>query len=44
MCTGNNNREVKGKQGYAGAKRAANWLGYVIVAQVIAHLVRHWLP
>lgn len=26
------------------AKRAASWLGHVIVGQIIAYIVRHWLP
>lgn len=44
MDTGNNSRQAKGQQRHAGAKRAANWLGHVIVAQVIGYFVRHWLP
>lgn len=31
-------------QRLADAKKAAGWLGHVIVGQVIAYFVRHWLP
>ena len=26
------------------AKKAVGWLGHVVVAQLIAYCVRHWLP
>jgi hypothetical protein len=28
----------------ADVRKASRWLGNVVVAQVIAYIVRHWLP